>query len=87
VWGTSGAVTSTVWGSPSGAEGTNLTWGNSGEDAPLFDDPEVEPVTFDASVWEDLFGPATLDPLPTVVAPAAGVEPVLTPLAGEIGGI
>jgi serine protease AprX len=87
VWGTSGAVTSTVWGSPSGAEGTNLTWGNSGEDAPLFDDPEVEPVTFDASVWEDLFGPATLDPLPTVVAPAAGVEPVLTPIAGEIGGI
>ena len=40
----------------------NLTWGSSGDDAPLFDDPDVEPVTFDASVWEDLFGPDVVVP-------------------------
>jgi hypothetical protein len=89
VWGTSGEVDSTVWGSSSEAEGSNLTWGSSGEDAPLFDDPEVEPATFDASVWEDLFGSATLDPLPTLVepTPVVAVPPVLTPLTGGIGGI
>ena len=57
VWGTSGDVDNVVWGSSSDDEDDNLTWGNSGEDAPMFDDPDVEPVTFDSSVWEDLFGP------------------------------
>jgi serine protease AprX len=89
VWGTSGDVDSVVWGSSSQDEEDNVTWGNSGDDAPLFDDPEVEPVSFDASVWEDLFGPATLDPLPPVVepTPVAVVPPVLTPLMGGIGGV
>jgi len=77
VWGTSGDVDSVVWGSSSDDE-DNLTWGSSGEDAPMFDDPDVEPVSFDGSVWEDLFGP---DVIPVVV------PEVLTPLAGGIGGI
>jgi hypothetical protein len=33
----------------------------------MFDDPDSEPVTFDASVWEDLFGPSTLEPLPALL--------------------
>ena len=72
-----------VWGTASDDEGDNLTWGNSGEDAPLFDDPDVEPVSFDASVWEDLFGPdARLSTGESHVVPD-----VLTPLTGGIGGI
>ena len=51
-----------MWGSSSNDE-DNVTWGNSGEDAAPFDDPDAEPVTFDASVWEDLFGPDALDPV------------------------
>ncbi len=78
VWGTSGDVDSVVWGSSSDDADDNLTWGSSGDDAPMFDDPDVEPVTFDSSVWEDLFGP---DVTPVVV------PEVLTPLTGGIGGI
>ena len=89
MWGTNGETDNVVWGTSSDDEGDNLTWGNSGEDAPLFDDPDVEPVSFDASVWEDLFGPSTLDPLPSLgeSTPPVVVPPVLTPLTGGIGGI
>jgi serine protease AprX len=86
VWGTNGETDNVVWGTSSDDE--DLTWGNSGDDAPMFDDPDTEPVAFDASVWEDLFGPSTLDPLPVpapVVEPI--VEPIVTPLTGLIGGI
>jgi serine protease AprX len=103
VWGTSlvmwdsdGVSDNVVWGTSS--EEDNVTWGNSGEDAAPFDDPDAEPVIFDASVWEDLFGPAVLDPLPVVEPLAPVLEPLapvlaplapalLTPLAGVIGGI
>jgi serine protease AprX len=80
VWGTSGDIDSTVWGSSSADPDDNRTWGNSGDDAPMFDDPDVDPVTFDSSVWEDLFGPGMLE-TPVVV------PQVLTPLTGGIGGI
>jgi serine protease AprX len=81
VWGTSGDVDSVVWGSAADDEQDNLTWGNSGDDAPMFDDPDSEPATFDASVWEDLFGPDTLEPLaPVVEAAPAVVESAETPL-------
>jgi len=47
VWGTSGDVQSIVWGSSS--EEDNITWGCNGEDAVLFDDPDV-PSVFDGTV-------------------------------------
>jgi hypothetical protein len=34
-----------------------VTWGSSGEDAELFDDPSTEPVNYDATPLEDLFLP------------------------------
>ena len=40
-----------------------MTWGNSGEDAPMFDDPIAPPVNFDQSVFDSLFG----EPLVTVL--------------------
>jgi hypothetical protein len=73
VWGTSGEVDSLVWGSASD-EQDNVTWGNSGEDTQMFDDPDSLPATFDAFVWEDLFGPDTLEPVSPVVEAAPVVE-------------
>jgi serine protease AprX len=83
VWGTSGEVDALVWGSAISDEEDNLTWGNSGEDAPMFDDPDSLPATFDASVWEDLFGPDTLDPLSPVVEAAPAVAETTEPVAEE----
>jgi serine protease AprX len=55
VWGTSGAMDNTVWGTS--ADEDNLTWGTSdGDDTPLFDDPDTAPVSFDQTVWDNLFG-------------------------------
>jgi hypothetical protein len=82
LWDTEGVSDNVVWGTSS--EEDNVTWGNSGEDAAPFDDPDGEPVIFDASVWEDLFGPDILEPLPVVEPLAPVVEPLapaLEPLA------
>ena len=38
-------------------------WGTSGEQAPLFDDPEAQPVIFEDVLLELLFGP---EPVETV---------------------
>ncbi|MEO8078168.1 MAG: S8 family peptidase [Acidobacteriota bacterium] len=75
VWGTSGDTDATVWGTSSDEDGT--TWGSSGEDTPMFDDPTADPLSFDGTAWEDLFGP--LAPLTTPVVPAL-------PLPGILGG-
>jgi len=64
VWGTSGDMDSTVWGTSSDED--NITWGTSGEDTPLFDDPEAPPVNFDSSVYDNLFGPATVTTTPGI---------------------
>jgi serine protease AprX len=87
VWGTNGETDNLVWGTSS--EEDNMTWGNSGEESIMFDDPDVEPATFDASVFEDLFGSSQLDPLPSLgdSTPLVVVPSVLTPLTGGIGGI
>jgi hypothetical protein len=84
VWGTSGEVGAIVWGSAMSDEQDNLTWGNSGEDAPMFDDPDSLPATFDASVWEDLFAPDTFDPLPPVVEAAPAVVETTEPVVEEL---
>ncbi|MEP6915809.1 MAG: hypothetical protein ABJC89_09180, partial [Acidobacteriota bacterium] len=54
------------------------TWGSSGEDTPLFDDPTADPRSFDGTAWDSLFGP--LAPLTTPVVPAL-------PLPGILGGV
>ena len=64
VWGTSGAMDNTVWGTASNED--NITWGTSGEDTALFDDPESPPVNFDSSVYDNLFGPATVTTTPGI---------------------
>ena len=51
VWGTAGDVDNIVWGTSTEDDG-----GGSGEDAPLFDDPDGAPVNFDQTVWDSLFG-------------------------------
>jgi serine protease AprX len=47
VWGTSGEVDNIVWGTAS--EPDDMTWGCSGEDTPVYDDPDV-PSVFDGTV-------------------------------------
>lgn len=88
VWGTSGLMDSTVWGTSSDED--NLTWGTSdGESTPLFDDPSAEPVNFDSTVWDNLFGPAILDPLEPVAATTVATEETTTTtsLLGGLGGV
>jgi serine protease AprX len=77
VWGTSGDMDNTVWGTS--ADEDNLTWGTSdGDDTPLFDDPDSAPASFDASVWENLFGTSISDPVdPETVATPVG-DPITT---------
>jgi serine protease AprX len=85
VWGTSGDVDNLVWGTSS--EDDNLVWGTSGEDAPMFDDPIAEPVNFDQSVFDSLFG----EPLVTVPVAEQNLvtEPVtaITNAVGILGGL
>ena len=50
VWGTMFGDDNIVWGTSAEND-----LGNSGEDAPLFDDPITEPVNFDQTVFESLF--------------------------------
>jgi len=67
VWGTSGDIDDNlVWGTS--FEGDSTTWGSSGDDVPLFDDPDAEPVTFDSTVYDDLFG---FTPIGPTTPPAA----------------
>jgi hypothetical protein len=70
----------TVWGTSASED--NITWGTSdaGDDTP-FDDPLAPPVNFDSSVYDNLFGPVTLDP-----ADASPTSPATT-VPGGIGGV
>ena len=77
VWGTNGEADNLVWGTS--AEDDNMTWGTSGEDAPLFDDPIAEPVTFDQTVFENLF------PSPLVTAPVSEENSVTQPITSTLG--
>jgi serine protease AprX len=63
VWGTALDLENIVWGT--GVEGEDVTWGSSGEDAALFDDPDADPMTFDTISLEQLF-PSS--PPPSVIS-------------------
>jgi serine protease AprX len=77
VWGTSGDMDNTVWGTS--ADEDNLTWGTSdGDDTPLFDDPDSAPASFDASVWENLFGTSISDPVDPETAATPVGDPITT---------
>ncbi len=78
VWGTSGDMKDTVWGTA--ADEDNVTWGTSGSDDPLFDDPLTPPVNYDESVYDNLFGPVTLQPV-------SSPTPSTTTVLGGIGGV
>ena len=91
VWGTSGDLDSIVWGTA--ADEDNITWGTSdGDDTLLFDDPDGAPVSFDATVWENLFGTPSPEPVesPAPTAPVADVITTTTTttqkLLGVLGG-
>jgi serine protease AprX len=58
VWGTAADLENIVWGTSTDED---VTWGSSGEDSELFDDPSALPVNYDATPLEDLF----LPPVPT----------------------
>jgi serine protease AprX len=85
VWGTSGILDEIVWGSAS--DGEDVTWGSSGEDAELFDNPNADPLTFDAITLDELFG--LLPPAaPVPPAPATSTGETLTGTIGTaLGGI
>ena len=78
VWGTSGDMDSTVWSTS--ADEDNVTWGTSGSDDPLFDDPLMPPVNYDESVYDNLFGPGTLEPV-------SSSSTTTTTVPGGIGGV
>jgi len=62
VWGTTGdEQDNIVWGTAD--EMDNIVWGTSDEQAPLFDDPEAEPVVFEEIPWENLFEPVFIEPI------------------------
>jgi serine protease AprX len=95
VWGTASAEDNIVWGTASGEDnivwGTssdedNLTWGTSdGDDTPLFDDPIAPPVSYDETVWDNLFGAAVLDPVTTTTtATTTTIKSVLGGLGGGL---
>ncbi len=54
VWGTAADLENIVWGTSADED---VTWGSSGEDSELFDDPSALPVNYDLTPLEDLFLP------------------------------
>jgi serine protease AprX len=54
VWGTSGDFDNIVWGTSANED---VTWSSSGDDTPLYDDPDAPPPVFDSVNYDDLFGP------------------------------
>jgi hypothetical protein len=94
VWGTAtGEVDNIVWGTSS--EEDNMTWGCSGEETPVFDDPDV-PSVFDGLNFDALFGGTAPEPAPEVAPPAplavvtetttSAVTTTLAPVTTLLGG-
>ena len=79
VWGTSGDMLAGAWGTA--ADEDNVTWGTSGSDDPLFDDPMTPPFNYDESVYDNLFGPGTLEPV------SSSSTTTTTTVPGGIGGV
>jgi serine protease AprX len=103
VWGTASAEDNVVWGTMADGEdnivwGTsadedNLTWGTSdGDDTPLFDDPAAPPVSFDETVWDNLFGTIVVEPIEPVTTTTTLVAETTTTTtttteSGLLGGL
>jgi serine protease AprX len=64
VWGTSRDGDNIVWGTSADED---VTWGSSGEDNPLFDDPDAPPPVFDSVNYDDLFGPPAVTTTVTTI--------------------
>jgi hypothetical protein len=84
LWTSDGAAENIVWGTSS--EEDNVTWGNSGEEEMLFEAPDGEPVNYDATVFDNLFGGSVVaDETTPATSPVA--EPTTVPLpTGILGG-
>jgi serine protease AprX len=82
VWGTSSVINDLIWGLA--APGADVTWGNSGEDADLFDAPNADPVVYDGVPLDELFG--LLPPTPVTV-PETTTTTTTTTLVNTLGGI
>jgi serine protease AprX len=84
VWGTASGEDNIVWGTASGED--NIVWGTSDEDeTPLFDDPIAPPVSYDDTVWDNLFGPTVLDPATTTTTTTTTtIKSVLGGLGGGL---
>jgi serine protease AprX len=84
LWTSDGAAENIVWGTSS--EEDNVTWGNSGEEEMLFEAPDGEPVNYDATVFDNLFGGSGVaDETTPATSPVA--EPTTVPLpTGILGG-
>jgi len=74
VWGTADDGENIVWGTSADED---VTWGSSGEDADLFDDPNGEPENYDGVSLDDLFLPPPPPPPSPPVLPASGVVSVV----------
>jgi len=85
VWGTASSEDNIVWGTS--GDVSDVVWATSGEETAIFEDPSAEPVTYDVSVFDDLFGPALLDPVEPVVGPAITETPVVNSVTGATGGL
>jgi serine protease AprX len=63
VWGTASGEDNIVWGTS--GETDNIIWATSGDDTTLFENPSSDPVTYDSSVFSDLFGTTVVQPVTT----------------------
>jgi len=61
VWGTASGEDNIVWGTS--GETDNVTWATSGDDTTLFENPSTDPVTYDSSAFDDLFGATVVKPV------------------------
>jgi serine protease AprX len=54
VWGTAKSEDNIVWGTSGDMD--NVIWATSGNENALFENPASDPVTYDSTVFDDLFG-------------------------------
>ena len=86
VWGTNGETDNIVWGTNTVDDGTS--WGNSDDErAPIFDDPNGTPDSFDDVPFEDLFPPEPAEDPPPPDSGSSGSDTIVSPLAGLMGGL
>jgi serine protease AprX len=71
VWGTAADLENIVWGTSADED---VTWGSSGEDAELFDDPSALPINLDLTSLTDIFMlPPSPPPATTPVVTGGGL--------------